>query len=72
MRIIFGSVIWSWYTSLNIKFGVNRRLHVLKTTASAPDTVYRYSPFSIPIGLWLIEAYLQSLKFAALGVRTQS
>ena len=31
MRIIFGSVIQSWYNSLNIKFGVNRMFHVLKT-----------------------------------------
>ena len=36
MRIIFGSVIYSWYTSLNIKFDVNRMLHVLKTP------VYRF------------------------------
>ena len=31
ITIIFGSVIESQYTSLNIKFGVNRTIHVLKT-----------------------------------------
>ena len=35
------------------------------------DLVKRYDPFSIPTGLWLIEVYLQSLKFIALCVRTQ-
>ena len=30
MRIVFGSFIWSWYTSLTIKFGVNWAFHVLK------------------------------------------
>ena len=34
VTIIFGSVIQSQYTSLNIKFGVNRTFHVLK----APKT----------------------------------
>ena len=36
------------------------------------DPVDLYSPFSIPSGIWLIEAYLQSVKFVALCVRTQS
>ena len=31
MRLIFGSVIESWYISLNVKFGVNRTFHVLWT-----------------------------------------
>ena len=31
MTIIFGSVIKSKHTSLNINFGVNRMFHVLKT-----------------------------------------
>ena len=31
MTISFGSVIKSYYTSLNIKFSVNRTIHVLKT-----------------------------------------
>ena len=31
ITIISGSAIWSQYTSLNIKFGVNRTFHVLKT-----------------------------------------
>ena len=30
MRIIFGSVIQSWDTSLNIKFGANRTFSVTK------------------------------------------
>ena len=32
----------------------------------------RYSPFSISTGLWLVEAYLQSLKSVALCARMQS
>ena len=36
MRIIFDSVIQSWYVSLNIIFGVNRTFHELKTP------VYRF------------------------------
>ena len=31
MTIIFGSVIKSWHTSLNFKFGVNRMVHELKS-----------------------------------------
>ena len=34
MTIIFGSVIQSQYTNLNIKFGVNRTFNVLKTPAT--------------------------------------
>ena len=37
MTIIFGGVIQSQHTSLNIKFGVNRTFHVLKTP------VYRFT-----------------------------
>ena len=33
MTISFGSVIKSYYTSRNIKFGVSRTLHIFKTTA---------------------------------------
>ena len=40
--IIFGSVIKSRYTSLNIKFGVNRTLHVLKTPVYRFDLYGRY------------------------------
>ena len=36
MTIIFGRVIYSSYKSLNVKFGVNRMFHVLKTP------VYRF------------------------------
>ena len=36
MRIIFGGVIKSWYTSLDIKFGVNRKFHVLKAQVRDP------------------------------------
>ena len=72
MRTILDSVIKSWYTRLNIKFGANRTLNVAGIPIwfkwKVPDPVNRYSP--IPTGLWLIEAYLQSLKFVALCVRT--
>ena len=72
MRISFGSIIKSYYTSLNIKFGAHRTFHVPKYTGipvwfiwEIPDPVDRCSPFSISTGLWLIEAYLQSLKLFA-------
>ena len=42
MTIIFGSVIWSKYTSPNIKFGVNRTFHVLKTPVYQFDLYGRY------------------------------
>ena len=42
MRIIFGSVIKSWYISVNIKFGVNRTFHVLKTPVYRFDYYGRY------------------------------
>ena len=42
MTIIFGSVIYSQYTSLNIKFGVNRTFHVLKTPVYRFDLYGRY------------------------------
>ena len=38
MTIIFGGIIKSEYTSLNIKFGVNRTYYVLKT--SVTDLTY--------------------------------
>ena len=119
MTIIFGSVIQSQHLSLNIKFGVNRTFHILKTPVyrfdlygrnqtlwtdddnfwqchlelvykskyqiqyesdipcaegpsipvwfiwEVPNPLHRYSPFSIPTGLWL------SLKSIALRVRTK-
>ena len=37
-----------------------------------PDPVDRYSPFSIPTSVWVIEAYVQIFKSVALCVRTQS
>ena len=46
MKIILGSVIERWYTSLNIKFGVNRTFHVLKTP------VYRFDLYGIYRTLW--------------------
>ena len=46
MTIIFGSVIQSQYTSLNIKFGVNRTFHVLKT----PVTDLTYMGGTAPCG----------------------
>ena len=46
MTIIFGGIIKSQYTSLNIKFGVNRTFHVLKTT------VYRFDLYGKYQTLW--------------------
>ena len=46
MRLIFGSGIKSWYVSLNIKFGVNRTFHVLKTP------VYRFDLYGRHRTLW--------------------
>ena len=42
MTIIFGSVSKSWYTSLNIKFGVNRTFDVLKAKVYRSDLYGRY------------------------------
>ena len=42
ITIIFGSVIESQYTSLNIQFGVNRSIHVLKTPVYRFDLYGRY------------------------------
>ena len=42
MTIIFGSVLKSQYTSLNIQFGVNRTFHVLKTLVYRFDIYGRY------------------------------
>ena len=33
----------------------------------APDPVNRYSPFSIPTSVWVIEAYVQSLQLFVFG-----
>ena len=52
MRITFGSVIRSWYTSLNIKFDANRTFYEPKTPVYRFDLYGRYW-FSIPTGLWL-------------------
>ena len=46
MTLIFGSVIKSQYTSLNIKLGVNRAFHVLKTP------VYRFDLYRWDQTLW--------------------
>ena len=40
--------------------------------SEVPDPVNHYSLFSITKGIWLKEAYLQSLKSISLWVRTQS
>ena len=58
MTIIFGSVI----KILHIKFGVNRSFHVPKVPVYRFGLYGRYQIlwtdiFSIPTGLWLIEAY---------------
>ena len=42
IRIIFGGVIRSWYTSLNIKFGANRMFYVLKNPVHPFDLYGRY------------------------------
>ena len=42
MRIIFGTVIKSWYTSPNIKFGANRTLYVPKTPIYQFDYYGKY------------------------------
>ena len=42
MTIIFGTVIQSQYTSLNIKFGVNRTFHVLNIPVYRFDLYGRY------------------------------
>ena len=44
MRITFGSVIWSWYTSLNIKFAANRLFYVPKTPVYRFYYYGRYGP----------------------------
>ena len=49
MRIIFGSVIQRWYTSLNIEFGANRTFHVPKTP------VYRFHLYGRYKSLWTAE-----------------
>ena len=42
MTIISDGITKSWYTSLNIKFGVNRTFHVLKTPFYRFDLYARY------------------------------
>ena len=42
MTIVFGGIIQSQYTSLYIKFGVNRTFHVLKITVYRFDLYGRY------------------------------
>ena len=44
MRIIFSSVIYSWYTSLNIKFGANRTLYVPKIPVTDLTTMEGTAP----------------------------
>ena len=51
MTIIFGSFIQSQYTSLNIKFGVNRTFHMLKTS------VYRFDLYGRYRTLWTDDDY---------------
>ena len=53
MTIIFGSVIQSQYTSLNVQFGVNRMFHVLKTP------VYRFDLYGRYQILWTDIAHFQ-------------
>ena len=42
MTIVFGGITKSYYISLNIKFGVNRTFHVLKTPVHRFDLYGRY------------------------------
>ena len=49
MTIFFGSVIQSQHTSLNIKFGVNRTFHKLKTP------VYRFDLYGRYRTLWTLD-----------------
>ena len=51
MTIIFGSIIKSQNTTLNIKFGVNRMFHVLKTS------VYRFDLYRRCQTLWTDDDY---------------
>ena len=51
MTIIFDSVIQSQQTSLNIKFGVNRTFHVVKTP------VYRFDLYERYRILWTDDGY---------------
>ena len=44
ITIIFGSVIQSWHTRLNINYGVNRKFHVLKNPVYRFDLYWRYEP----------------------------
>ena len=53
MRILFSSVIKSWYTSLNIKFGANQTFHVPKIL------VYGFGLYGRYQILWIEIAYLQ-------------
>ena len=72
LRIIFGSIIKSWHTSLNIKFGVNRMFHVLKTHVSFIYFIYMRgtgpcSPMSA-IVVMVMKSWYRSLNIN-LGVK---
>ena len=47
MRIIFGSVIKSWYSSLNIKFGANRSNRVYHRRTDGQTDIAQMSPRNI-------------------------
>ena len=71
MKKIFDSVIWSWYTSLNIKLGANRTFHV----SNIP--VYRFGLYGRYQVLLIDTAHFQYLwtmanrsLFAKLEVRS--
>ena len=52
--IVLGSVIYSWYTSLNIKFSANRTFHVAKIP------VYRFGLYArYQIQIWSDIAHFQ-------------
>ena len=66
MRIIFGRVIKSWYISLNIKFGVNRTFHVLKTHVTTMGGTGPCGPMTIILDSVIKSWYISlNIKFGA-------
>ena len=72
MTIIFGSVIYSQHTSLNINYGMNRTFHVLKSPVT--DLTYMggtgpCAPLTIIFGS-VIQSQYASLNIKFCGNRT--
>ena len=55
IKIIFGNLVYSYHTILNIKFGVNRTFHVPKTP------IYRFDLYESYQNLWTDIAHFQYL-----------